>query len=535
MIDKQNLTLGQYFLDAADQYGDEDVLIFPDNRHTYGSLRDASLRRARSFSACGVGRGDHVGLLMANCLEFIECLLGLQLLGAVAVPMNARYKAQELSYVLENADIKWVVTHDLVSEYANFGDLLLEAITIQAPERLKGLVMLGNPREGFLDQTEFETMGRSISETGILSALAESSVMDSAIMMYTSGTTAHPKGCPLHHEMLVQNGINMNQSRYFLNSEDRFWAPLPMFHMASILPLMCCIDAGAAMLSMIHVEAGLSLELMERERATVAFPSFPTVTSALIAHPDFGKRDLSSIRRVNNVAPPDVLRQFQEAFPQAVQTGAYGLTEAGGVIAFNHPDEPLETRLTTCGQPMPGLEAKVVNPETGSQCAPGEKGEILLRGYAIFKGYYKSPEKNAEAFEEGWFKTGDLCAMTNNGEIEFHGRIKDMLKVGGENVAAIEIESLLSQHPSVKMAQVIGVPDARLLEVACAYIECHDGQDLTAAELIEFCQGKIASFKIPRHVRVVSDWPMSATKIQKFVLRQWFDSEHQSREPGSTG
>ena len=125
--------------------------------------------------------------------------------------------------------------------------------------------------------------------------------------------------------------------------------------------------------------------------------------------------------------------------------------------------------------------------------------------------------------------------MTNNGEIEFHGRIKDMLKVGGENVAAIEIESLLSQHPSVKMAQVIGVPDARLLEVACAYIECHDGRDLTAAELIEFCQGKIASFKIPRHVRVVSDWPMSATKIQKFVLRQWFDSEHQSREPGSTG
>ena len=534
-MESQNLTLGQYFLNAADQYGDEDVLIFPNHRHTYESLRIAAISRGCSFSAGGVGPGDHVGLLMANCPEFIECLLGLQLLGAVAVPMNARYKAQELAYVLDNADIKWVVTHDLVSEYANFGDLLLEAVTAKAPERLEGLVMLGNPREGFVGQSEFEALAESVPQAEMLAAHSEISVMSPAIMMYTSGTTAHPKGCPLHHEMLVQNGINMNRSRYFLSKADRFWAPLPMFHMASILPLMCCIDAGAAMLSMTHVDSALSLEMMERERATVAFPSFPTVTAALIAHPDFGTRDLSSIRRLNNVAPPDVLRQFQEAFPQAVQTGAYGLTEAGGVIAFNHPDEPLETRLTTCGQPMPGLEAKVVNPETGAGCAPGEKGEILLRGYAIFKGYYKSPDKNAEAFEEGWFKTGDLCAMTSNGEIEFHGRIKDMLKVGGENVAAIEIESLLSQHPGVKMAHIIGVPDARLQEVACAYIECHVGHDLTAVELIEFCQGKIASFKIPRHVRFVTDWPMSATKIQKFVLRQWFESEDQSLASGNTG
>ena len=174
---------------------------------------------------------------------------------------------------------------------------------------------------------------------------------------------------------------------------------------------------------------------------------------------------------------------------------------------------------------MPGLSAKIIDPDTLQDKAPGERGEMLIRGYCVFDGYYKSPEKNAEAFIDGWFRTGDLCSLDEDGYIEFHGRIKDMLKVGGENVAAIEIESLVSTHPEVDMAQVIGVPDDRLLEVACAYVELQDGSNLSPEELIEFCRGKIASFKIPRHVRIVSEWPMSSTKIQKYVLRQWYDEE----------
>jgi fatty-acyl-CoA synthase len=261
---------------------------------------------------------------------------------------------------------------------------------------------------------------------------------------------------------------------------------------------------------------------MQDEKVTVAFPSFPTIMQDLLNHPDFEKTDLSSLKRLNNVAPPDLLRQFQDAFPQAVQTGAYGLTEAGGVIAFNHPDESLEKRLHTCGKPMPGLQAKIVDPDTLEEKATGEQGEILLKGYSVFDGYYKAPEKNEEAFADGWFRTGDLCAIDADGGIEFHGRIKDMLKVGGENVAALEIESFLLTHPSVNMAQVIGVPDDRLSEVACAYIELHDGESMTSDDLIAFCKGKIASFKIPRHVRFVTEWPMSSTKIQKFVLRENF-------------
>ena len=316
----------------------------------------------------------------------------------------------------------------------------------------------------------------------------------------------------------------MNRSRYFLDESDRFWAPLPMFHMAAILPLICCMDAGAAFLSMLHLEPELSLKMMEKEKVTVAFPSFPTITMEMINHSYFSKADLSSLKRINNVAPPELLRNFQEAFPQAVQTGAYGLTEAGGVIAYNHPEDSLEKRLNTCGRPMPGLSAKIIDPETLEEQQCGDKGEIVLKGYSVFDGYYKAPEKNKESFIDGWFRTGDLGVIDSEGHIEFH-EIKDMLKVGGENVAAIEIESLLSTHPAVNIAQVIGVHDARLFEVACAYIELIDGKSMTETEIIDFCKGKIASFKIPRHVRFVDEWPMSSTKIQKYVLREWYEKE----------
>ncbi len=520
-------TFGDLLVRAVSYWGDNDALIFPDSRLTYTELLAAASVRARSLLGLGIRPGDHVGLLMANCPDYVTCLFGAQLIGAVVVPMNARFKSPEIAYLVENADLNIVITHDLISEYANFGDLLDEALAEHRPARLKHLVMLGEKRSGFLSEQEFGHAAQTIESKHLAEQRARVSLRDTAIMMYTSGTTANPKGCPLSHEMLVRNGMNMNASNYCLSEQDRFWAPLPMFHMAAILPLICCIDAGAAMLSMTHFEPGQALYMMEQEGVTLAFPSFPTVTMALIQHDEFKSRDLSRLRRINNVAPPDLLRQFQDAFPQAVQTGAYGLTEAGGVIALNHPDESLDSRLTTCGKPMPGLQAKIVDPDTGSELNRGLKGEILLKGYAVFDGYYKSSEKNQEVFVDGWFKTGDLGVIDETGSIEFHGRIKDMLKVGGENVAAIEIESVLVSHPAVALAQVIGVPDERLFEVACAYIELSPGAVIGEADLIEFCRDKVASYKVPRHIRFVNQWPMSATKVQKFVLREWYQNQAQ--------
>ena len=519
---------------AAQRAPNDAALIFPDHSHTYRSLVDATYAMAGSLVGLGVKPGDHVGILMPNCPEYIEILMGTVLIGAISVPINARYKAEELAYVVENADLVGIVTSDLASEYVDFAGLLQEAfVDLDAAQDPTALNLARTPLLTFVAMIgesipggflSLKDAGTEVSRTRLDALRAHVGLSDPCIMMYTSGTTANPKGCPLSHAALVRNGINMNRERYFLSSEDRFWAPLPMFHIASILPFVCCLDAGAAMLSMNHVEAGAALAMMEREGVTVAFPAFPTVTNELISHPDFANTDLSKLRRINNVAPVEVLRRFQEAFPQAVQTGAYGLTEASGVVSFNHPDEDLETRLHTCGQPFPGIEVLIVDPDTLDVLPPNTRGEIWVRGYCLFEGYYKSPEKNAESLVDGWLRTGDLCSLDEDNRITYHGRIKDMLKVGGENVAAVEIESFLATHPAVKLAQVVGVPDERLLEVAAAFIETEPDCQVTEAEIIEFCRGKIASFKVPRYVRFVDEWPMSSTKVQKFRLQEMFDA-----------
>lgn len=520
-------TAGDYLLTASDRFGEERLLIFPDAEHSYASFAKAAYRRARSLKGLGVCPGDYVGVLMANCLEYLELVWGAMFLGAVAVPMNARYKPRELAYVVQDAGLKVIVTSDLISEYADFGDLLTQALPglaatggdpDNAPE-LERVVMFGEsaPR-GFMGQAEFEAAGEGVDPDEVDALRVGIRVEQPAIMMYTSGTTANPKGCPLGHGLLVRNGVNMNRERYFLGKGEVFWAPLPMFHMSSILPFLCCIDAGAAMSSMTHVEAGLALEMLERDRAAVAFPAFPTITNEIISHPSFAGADLSNLRRINNVAPEEMLRRFQDAFPQAVQTGAYGLTEAGGVISYNHPDETLEERIETCGIPFPGIDVRISDPETLEEVDTGNRGEMWIRGYCVFDGYHNAPEKNAEAFHDGWFRTGDLCSVTEKGAICYHGRIKDMLKVGGENVAALEIESHLSTHPAVQLAQVVGRPDDRLQEVPVAFIELKPGAEATEEDIVGHCQGELASFKVPRAVYFVTEWPMSSTKVQKFRL-----------------
>jgi len=531
-------TIGDMLLAAADKNPDRLALVFPDCRLTYSELVARAYARAQSLTAYGVTAGDAVGLLMPNCLEYMEVLLGCQLVGALSVPMNARYRASELTYVIENADLKVLMTSDLISEYADFALLLQAALpelasadankplSIVAAPKLRHAVMLGaSEPTGFVSQGEFERRAGQVGREHIDSLRTQVRVEQPAIMMYTSGTTANPKGCPLSHALLTRNGANMNRERYFLTPNDVFWAPLPMFHMAAILPFIACLDAGAAFASMTHIEAGEALSMLERERASIAFPAFPTITNDLVNHPSFAATDLTRLRRINNVAPIETLRKFQAAFAPAVQTGAYGLTEAGGVIAFNHPDESLDDRLATCGVPFPGIEVQITNPDNFEPLPVGQQGELWVRGYCVFDGYHKSPEKNAEAFHDGWFRTGDLCSVNSNNAISYLGRIKDMLKVGGENVAAIEIESFLAKHPAVALAQVIGKPDARLEEVPVAFIERVPGIDVTAQELLAHCKGEMASFKIPREVHFVNEWPMSSTKVQKFRLQDLLDTD----------
>jgi acyl-CoA synthetase (AMP-forming)/AMP-acid ligase II len=317
--------------------------------------------------------------------------------------------------------------------------------------------------------------------------------------------------------------------RYHIGQGDRFGSPLPIFHIAGILPLTAAIDAGAAYLTIPNFEAGLALAMLEAERATHTYPCFVTIMQDLINHPSFPGTDLSRVRLMNSnlaVQPPWITEAIAKAMPSAVQVGTYGLTEGSGVVCTSRPEDPYDLRTGRLGVPMDEWEVRIIDPETGLEAAPGIRGEIVARGPNAMKGYYRDPEKTAATLDaEGWMHTGDIGSFDAFGHIMFHGRLKDMLKVGGENVAAAEIEAVLDAHPAVRLSQVVGMPDPRYAEVPAAFVELKPGAAVTEAELIAYFDGKLARFKIPRLVRFVREWPMSATKIQKYALRDRLLSE----------
>ena len=526
---------------AVNRAGDDDAILFPDQSFTYSQLYERAVNSARSLMALGIGSGDHVGILMSNCQEFVDIFLGAQLIGAWPVPINARYKSAELNYVIRNADLKTLFTTDRIVEHVDFVSLLGEAFPSLSDQKdpsklqiddapvLESIILFGerSPR-GMMEQETFHGIASETDESEIELARSRIAIRDVAMMMYTSGTTAMPKGCPISHEALIRPAIEAGRTRFFLEKHDRMWDPLPMFHMSFVLPLIACMDAGAALLTMEYFEPELSIEYMEREKATVNFASFPTITEAILNHPNYDA-DKLPIRIVNNVGPSKMLLSMQERMPNTTQISAYGMTECGGVSCFGDINDSLEKRTETSGKPFRGIEMQIRDIETDVVLGVDEVGEILVRGYCVFEGYYKDPEKNAEAFtEDGWFRTGDICSIDEEGRVTYRSRLKDMLKVGGENVAAAEIEGLLSGHPAVVLAQVVSAPDEKYMEVPAAYIQLLEGETLSAEEIVEFCQGKIASFKIPHHVRFVSEWPMSATKIQKVRLREMITRELES-------
>jgi acyl-CoA synthetase (AMP-forming)/AMP-acid ligase II len=517
-------TIGGVLQRAAARRPDHESLVFVDHRETYAETLAGAERVARSLHALGIARGETVALLMPNTPDFVHTFFGCALLGVRALLVNARYKHHELAYVLGDAGAVAVVTTDVVSEYTDFVPLI-DAAAAQLGDQLRLKVMLGSSSPpGFLDREAFTAAGEAVPVEEVRRISRSIRIREVGIMMYTSGTTAEPKGCLISHEALVRTSL-MIVDRFELTEDERFWDPLPLFHMAGLLQLMAEFHVGGTFMTMTHFEPGEAIRMMERERCTFAYPCFPTITQAIIHHPDFDPSKLTSVRVVMDTGTPETLRDVSARWNGVPTVTSYGLTEAGGVVTFSHIHDPEEKRVTTSGRPFPGMEVRIEDPETGEELPAGEIGEITLRGPGLFEGYHNDPEKTAETMCGGWLHTGDLGSVDEDGRITYHGRSKDMLKVGGENVAALEIEAFLGTHPAVKLVQVIGVPDPKYLEVPAAFVELVPGQELTEEELVEFCRGKIASFKVPRYVRFVTEWPMSATKIQKHRLREAFLAE----------
>ena len=535
------LTLCELLISATERVPNEDALVFPASKQSYSELFSRAKDWAKAFMALGIKSGDHIGLLMTTQPEFVEALFGAAMAGAVTVPINARYAPAELAYLIENADISCLVTTDTVADAANFIDRLNTAfpdlfsqsspknLTLEKAPKLNTIVVTGKKSNyaGTIPEQQLGALAAQISDATLDERITSVSPDDLALILYTSGTTSNPKGCLIKHSAMISNSRALGRYRYQMIEGDRFWSPLPIFHIAGILPLVGAFDVGGAYLTIPHFEAGIALEMLET--ATLAYPCFVTILQDLINHPHFKTTDLSNVRLMNSnlgVLPISVKDAILEAMPHIIHVGTYGLSEASGTVTTSRVDDPLELRITKLGVPLRGWELKLVDLETGEECAAGKRGDICIRGPGMLSGYYKDPVKTAESIDaDGWLHTGDIGSLDEHGQIMFHGRSKDMLKVGGENVASAEIEAVLNSHPAVELAQVVGVADERYTEVAAAFIKCVSGQNTSAQALLDHCEGKLARFKIPRYFRFVEDWPMSTSKIQKFKLKDQITAE----------
>ena len=528
------LTVGGTLFRAAERFGDSNALVVDGRRATHAQLLEESVERARGLIGIGVRPGDHVGVLMPNCWDYVVLYYAINLIGSCAVLLNARYRPDDLAYVIPKADIRFLFVGGHAHEYCDYRPMLTSvfpelegwnggALDVAAAPVLKAVIELGDTRPGnwpTVDLLDRAAVG--VTDADVQRVAGKVVPEDIGMMIFSSGTTSRPKACMLTHKSLCLTGAAL-MDRFQLTTQDRVWDPLPLFHMSTMLPLAACRAAGACFIGMGHFEADSAMALLRAERPTVQYAGFPTIISAIVVHPDFSAYDQSQLRINHVVGPPDLLRRYAAMFPGAVAVNSYGLTEATGVPCYSALDDPEEMLFETSGALFEGMEAYITDAD-GAPVPDGVPGEICLRGFGVFAGYYDDPDATKDTVDgEGWLHTGDLGRIGPGGRLIYDGRLKDMLKIGGENVAAIELESFLMTHPAIRMAQVIGVPDERLMEVAAAYIELNPGMEMHEQEVVSHCVGNIASYKIPRYVRFVTQWPMSATKVQKFALRTAFE------------
>ena len=529
------LALGDVVLRAAAERPDAEALVFPGERLTYRDLAERIVTRARELHAIGVRRGDRVGTLLPNSVDMLATFFAVALLGAVAVPVNTRFRVRELRYVLAHARLSVLVTSDVVDEHVDFVVRLSEAFPQltenadpqalrldEAPD-LRTVVLLGRRREsGFLSPDALAALAADVPRDAVLDARQSVRLRDPALILFTSGTTAHPKGCLLTHEALFRVWTAVGR-RIDVGPDDRVFDPLPFFHLGGLGPAIFSFATGATFVSMLQFDPREALDLIEAERISWLYTMFPPITMGLIHDPSFAGRRLDRVRAVMTVAPIETLEVIRDALPGAqTMCGPFGMTEAGGAITC-HAVDGVEHRdkLASTGPPLPGVRIRVVDPETGADLPTGRTGELLVHAPGALEGYLDGPDATAETLDaDGWIHSGDLGFVDERGWVSYVGRSKEMIKVGGENVSPLEVEAQLSTHPAIKLAVVVGVPDERLDEVPAAFVELAEGQTLGASDVLDHCRGAIAAFRVPRHVRFVTEWPMSATKVQRSALRE---------------
>jgi fatty-acyl-CoA synthase len=508
------LTIAQQLERTAARHGDRDALVFGDERRTWTQARDDARAFAKALLAAGIGRGDHVAVWVPNRIEWVELWFAAAYAGAVIVPINTRYKTEEVGYILRQSDARLLF---MVEEFVGIDYIaMLRRLQEQELPELRRVVTLGEPF------AEFVTGGEGISDEQLDTAAAQVDFDDPTIIVYTSGTTGHPKGA-VHSHRILRNEHSISEAMD-VGPDSRVLNHLPWFHagggFTGILPPLI---TGGAMVIMETWDPERAFELIEREGVTV-LSGIPTHFIDLLNHPRLETTDVSTLRTgwiggANN--PPEVIDRVIGRLGMKGVLPVYGMTETTSITTIPRLDDPREVIVSGRGTPVSDFEVKVVDVESGDELDAGQEGEVCVRGHLVMQGYYRNPEATASVIDaDGWFHTGDLGDFDDKGYLAITGRKSDMFIVGGANAYPAEIEIALSELGGVKQAYVVGVPDERLGEVGFAFVE-RAADELSADDVVSFCRGRLADYKVPRFVHFVDEWPLTATgKIERFRLSE---------------
>jgi fatty-acyl-CoA synthase len=510
-------TIGENFDRIASLHGAREALVSCHQgiRLTYEELHEAVSRLASGLLERGIAKGDRVGMWAPNCVEWVLVQYATAAIGAVLVNVNPAYRTHELAYALRQSGVRLLVSTPAhgTSDYA--------AMVVETRTELPAL-----EEAIFLGSSEWAGLCSHAVDAAALQERATTLSFDDPInIQYTSGTTGYPKGATLSHHNILNNAFFVAELLDY-GVEDRVCLPVPFYHcfgmvmgnLGATSHGSCIVIPGASF------DAGATLAAVAGERCTSLY-GVPTMFIAELAHPDFATFDLGSLRTgimAGAPCPVEVMRRVVSDMHMSEVSICYGMTETSPVSTQTRRHDSLERRVGSVGRVGPHVQVKVVDPATGLVVRRGERGELCTRGYSVMLGYWDQPEQTAEAIDAaGWMHTGDLATMDDDGYLNIVGRIKDMIIRGGENVYPREVEEFLYTHPAIADVQVVGVPDERYGEIVCAWIVLGPGETLDEHGVREFCEGRIARFKIPQLVRFVDAFPMTVTgKIQKFRIRE---------------
>ncbi len=506
-----------------------------DYTRTYSQFRDDVDNCARALVAMGVKAGTHVAVWATNLPQWYIAFWAVTKIGAVLVSMNTAYKIHEAEYLLRQSD-----THTLIlidgyrdSNYAEIINELCPELRSKSKTEplharrlpfLRNVITVGFEQPGSMTWDEAMELADQTPIEEVYRLASYVSPDDVCNMQYTSGTTGFPKGVMLTHYNVVNNGKCIGD-RMDLSTEDRMMIQVPMFHcFGMVLAMTASMTHGVSVYPMPYFSAKPSLACIHQERIT-CFHGVPTMFISLLEHPDFPKTDFSYMRTgimAGSPCPISVMKDVVEKMNMKEITIVYGQTEASPGCTMSSTDDPLEVRVATVGRPLPEIECKIVDPETGEDLPDEVTGEFVARGYNIMKGYYKMPRATASAIDrDGWLHTGDLACRTAEGNYRITGRLKDMIIRGGENIYPKEIEEFIYTHPKVSDVQVIGVPDEALGEEIMACVILKEGQEMTEAEMKTYVRDHMAKHKVPKYVDFVDAFPMNvAGKILKYKMRE---------------